>query len=72
MEGTVKWLKNPLFATIAVVSMVCKSQNLNFIRANGKDHVSDVAFLPTPNQNRHDEIRSKPASALSIPRFFPI
>src|SRR5262245_15526485 len=31
-----KWLKRLLFATIAVISVVCKSQNLNSIHANGE------------------------------------
>jgi hypothetical protein len=32
--------------------------------------VKNVAFLPTPNQNRHGNAGSKPILTLFIPRFF--
>jgi hypothetical protein len=32
--------------------------------------VKHVAFLPTPNQNRHGKTGSKPILTLFIPRFF--
>ncbi len=32
--------------------------------------MKNVAFLPTPNQNRHGKTGSKPILTLFIPQFF--
>ena len=39
-RGNDKMAQKPLFATIAVISMVCKSQNLTLNRANGEIYVT--------------------------------